>query len=61
VNLGHYILAVDEDGRPSRGAQRDVQDGASFRDVDLLAPEHRVNLRTQGDCLRQIEQELDRF
>ena len=61
VDLGHHILAVYKDGCPPGGTQRHMQDGSPLRNVDLFAPEHRVDLCTQAGCFRQIEQELDRF
>ena len=61
VDLGHDVLAIDEDGWPSRRAQRHVQDGAVFRDVDLLAAEHGVDPAAQAGFLRQLQKELERF
>jgi hypothetical protein len=43
VDLRHHVLAIDDDGCPSRRAQGHVQDGTVFRDVDLLAPEHGLD------------------
>jgi hypothetical protein len=40
VDLGHDVLAIDEDGAVGAVAQRDVEDGAVLGDVDLLAGEH---------------------
>src|SRR4029450_2917475 len=34
VNVGHDVLAVHEDRRAARCAQRDMQDGAVFGHVD---------------------------
>ena len=61
VDLGHDVLAVDHDRRAARRAQRDVQDRAILRDVDLLAAEHRVDARAQAGFLRELEQQLERF
>jgi hypothetical protein len=47
VDLGHDVLAVDEDGGVGAVAQRDMEDGAVFRDVDFFAAEHL--LRHVGD------------
>ncbi len=41
VHAGHDVLAVDDDRRVARGAQRDVQRGAVLRHVDPVAGEHR--------------------
>ena len=51
VDVGHDVLAVDDDRRASRRAQRDVQHGAVLGDVDLLAAEHRVDARAQAGLL----------
>ena len=37
MDLRHDVLAVHDDRRSSRRAQRHVQDGAVFGDVDLVA------------------------
>ena len=50
MDLGHDILAVDENLLAAFGAQRHMQDGAVLADVDLLAREHRVAPR--GDAAR---------
>ena len=51
VDLGHDVLAVDDDGCALRRAQRHVQDGALLGDVDLLAAEHGVDPRAQAGLL----------
>ena len=61
VDLGHHVLAIDDDRCPSRRAQRHVQDGAVLRDVDLLAPEHGVDPGAQAGFLRQLQEELEGF
>ena len=43
VDVGHDIVAVVNDGRAARRAQRYVQHRAVLRDVDLVAAEHRVD------------------
>src|SRR5262245_64294595 len=48
VDLGHHVLAINDDGCSSRRAQGHVQDSALFRDVDLLAPEHRIDTPSQS-------------
>ena len=40
MNPGHDVLAVDQDRRAARRAQRHVEHGPFLRDVDLLAAEH---------------------
>ena len=61
VDLRHHVLAIDDDRCASRRAQGHVQDGAVFRDVDLLAPEHGVDPRAQSGFLRQLQEELEGF
>ena len=46
---------------PLGRAQGHVQDGPVFRDVDLLAPEHGVDARSQAGFLRQLQEELEGF
>ena len=61
VDLGHHVLAVDDDRGAARRAQGHVQDGAVFRDVDLVTPEHGVDARAQAGLLRQLQEELEGF
>ena len=44
-----------------RGAQGHVQDGAVFRDVDLVTSEHSVDARAQVGFLCQLQEELEGF
>ena len=59
VDLGDDVLAIDDDRGVARGAQGDVEDGAVFGDVDLLAGEHGVDalarLRLVGEVDEQTE------
>ena len=57
VHRGHDVLAVDDDALAARRAQRHVQDGAAFRDVDLLAAEHGIDARAQAALVGQREQQ----
>ena len=43
IDVGHHVVTVDEDRGVRPVAQRDVQHGAIFGVVDLLAREHRVD------------------
>ena len=61
VDLGHDVLAVDQDRLAFRGAQGDVQHGAILGDVDLLAAEHRVDPVAQARLLGQLQQEVERL
>ena len=61
VDLRHDVFAVDDDGCSFRRAQGHVQDGAVLRDVDLFAPEHGVDPRSQAGFLRQLQEQLEGF
>jgi hypothetical protein len=61
VNLGHHILAIDDDRCSSRRAQSHVQDRAVFRDVDLFAPEHGVEPFAQAGFIGEPHEQLQRF
>ena len=61
VDLGHHVLAVNDDGRRTRRAQRHVQDCAVFRDVDLVAAEHRVYALAQAAFVGQLQQQPEGF
>ena len=58
---GHDVLAVDDDRRVLRRAQRHVQHRAVLGDVDLLAAEHRVDPLAQARLLGQLQQQLQRL
>ncbi len=57
VNLRHNIFALERNGLAFGGAQGHVQDGALLGDVDLLSPEHGIDVRPQTGFLRQLQQE----
>ena len=59
MNLGHHVFAVHDDGCPSRCAQGHVQNGAVFREIDFIAPEHGVDPRAQAGFLGQLQEELE--
>ncbi len=58
MHLRHDVLAVHRDRRPLRRTQRDMQNGAVFGDVDLLAAEHGVDARAKPRLVRQIDKQL---
>ncbi len=58
IDVGHDILALDEDGRVGEVAQRRVQHGALFRDVDDLARKHRVALRLDAGVSGKLFQAI---
>ena len=61
VNLGHHVLAVDDDGRRTRRAQGHVQNGTVLREVDLVTPEHGVDLPAQVAFPGQLQEKLEGF
>ena len=62
MDLGHDILAVDDDRRASRRAQRHVQHGAVLGEVDLVAAEHGVDaLRAGPHSSAELEQQPQRL
>ena len=61
VDLGHDVLAVDDDRRVARRAQRDVQHRAVLGDVDLLAAEHGVDALAQARLLGELQQQPHRL
>ena len=61
MNLGHDVLAVDQDRRAARCAQRHVEHGSLLRDVDLLAAEHGVDAGAQAAVLREADEQRHRF
>ena len=60
VDLGHDILAVDENLLAAFGAQRHMQDGAVLADVDLLAREHRVAPRRDAARPGKLDEQSER-
>ncbi|CCK16170.1 hypothetical protein BN136_2180 [Cronobacter universalis NCTC 9529] len=61
VHFRHHIFAVHQDRRIAAVAQRDVQHGAVFGAVDLLAGEHGFNGARQIGLFCQIQQFAERF
>ena len=61
VDLGHDVLAVDNDGRPSGRAQGHVQHRPLLRDVDLVPAKHGVDARLQRRFLGQLHEQLQGF
>ena len=61
VNVGNDVVAIDPDIRPARRAQRHMEHGAFFRDIDLVAPEHRVDPFAQPAFLGELEQQAHRL
>ena len=59
VDVGHDILAIDQDRRVGAVAQCGVQHGTAFGDVDDIAGKHRVALlgdfRSLGDGLQAVQ------
>ena len=61
VNLGNDVHAIGEDLLVLWGAQRDMQNGALFGDVDLVAREHGVDVLAQAGLLRKLKQQPHRL
>ena len=61
MNLRHDVLAVDQDRRAARCAQRHVEHGAFLRDVDLLAAEHGVDAGAQAAVLGEADEQRERL
>ena len=60
VHLGHHVVAVDQHRRVRAVAQRGVQHGAAFGDVDRLAAEHRVAPGGHAARLGELDQQRQR-
>ena len=61
VDSGHDVLAVDHDRGVARRAQRHVEHRAVLGDVDLLAPEHRVDAAAQTALLGKLQEQPQRL
>ena len=59
VDVRDDVDAVDDERRPLRHAQRDVEDGAVLGHVDAVAAEHRLGPLGEPRLLRELEQERD--
>jgi len=57
----YHIFAVDQDRLSFRHPQGDVQNGAFFGRVDLLAAKHRIGPRPQSRFFGELQQQLQRF
>jgi hypothetical protein len=57
----HHVGAVDDDALALLRAERHVQHRALLGGVDLLAFEHRVDLRAQAALLGEGEEQPDRL
>lgn len=61
VDVGHHVLAIDDQLGVGRQAQCRVQDGAILGGVDVDAGEHRVALVLETGLTGQAEQQLQRL
>ena len=61
MNLRHDVLAIDEDHRSPRRAQRYVQHRAILRDIHLLAAKHCVDPPAQPGLLGELDQQPERL
>jgi hypothetical protein len=51
MHVRDYVASAVHDRRPARRAQRDVQHGSAFRDIDLLGGEHGFDIGAQAGLL----------
>ena len=61
VDRRNDVLAVHDDRLPLRRPQRHMQDRAALGDVDLIAPEHRVDPIPKAGLLGQLNQQPHRL
>ena len=61
MDVRDHILAVDDDRRRGRRAQRHMKDRAILGDVDLVAAEHRVDPPAQIRFIRELAQQSHRL
>src|SRR5262249_38370936 len=59
--FGNDVFTIDHYDRVSRGAQRDVEHGPIFSDVDLLPAEHSVDPGSETSLLSELNQQGERF
>src|SRR6202030_4204660 len=52
VDLGYYVLAIDDNRGSFRCPESYVQDGSVLRNIYLLAPKHGLDPRSQAAFLR---------
>src|SRR5271154_2590894 len=58
MHLGYNVFAVDDDLRSPGRPERNMQHGPVLCEVDLIAPEHRVDALADTRLLGELEQEL---
>jgi hypothetical protein len=56
MDLRHYVLAINDDRCLFRCAKNHMQNGAIFRDVDLVTSKHRVNPLTQARLVCELHE-----
>ena len=61
MDVGNYILSVDQDFFPTRRAQGHVQHCALLGRIDLVAAPHRLDTLTHTAFIGQREQQAQRF
>src|SRR5262249_59943087 len=59
MNSGNDVVAVHDNRRAPRHAQRHVEDGPVFPEVDFLTSEHRVDSLAQPPLLRESSEQPD--
>lgn len=61
MDLRHYVPAIHHDRLVLRCSQRDVQNGAFLREIDLLTVKHGIDPLAQAALSREFEQQPDRL
>ena len=61
IDVRHDVLAVDVNRRVAAVPERDVQNGAAFRHVDLLAGKHHFGLLFDLRLFRERDEKIDRL
>ena len=61
MDRGDDVLAVDDNLLAARRAQGGVQNGAVFRDVDLVAAEHGIDPLAQAALSGQADEQFERL
>src|SRR5262249_43043289 len=61
VYFWNDVFAIYNDYRVTRRAQRDVEHGPIFGDIDLFTPEHSIDPGSETSSLSELNQQGERF
>ena len=61
IDVGHDVFSVDVYGRVATIAQRGVQYGAAFGDIDFLAGEHSLGFFLDLRLFRERDEQIERL